>query len=804
MANFWEQDAVADDAGGDQWWNADTVVDQFKPKTPTTQGQMGRRPYIDRVSKAAGFPVLPEPDLPYRVRADLGISDTFTEKQAKFKDYYPDALFYQQPVPGKQNPEVIYQMPGDERRLLDEPGVVPADILDRPQEIATMMMQGAAAAFGPPGWVAQGLLQAGAPVLTHLVKEGVETGRGYQQEPVTSVLGQAALEGVMDLGAGMAMAAPSALIRGPAKEPIKKLKDDYQAIQDFRALETGIAEPMPYQYRPDKMIPSRLGAQLESTSEAAQARLAAQEQSASDFLQSARKQQLGKAGVRLTREAENAMNKQKLMLRRDFNLDPETAGAAIQGTFTDEFNKRSRAAINKAYADAGTLAEGVSFDLTGAQATAKRVTAPTLATKTDMVDGALVDMQGKPLTQEAVQSYINVAASPGEKVGRVSKLLSVIDPEQQNWEVVKELRSQVGEAIKDIPNEDAVSGQAKAIYRELTGAIENPIGGAPQFKDAWRKANGLAKNRFDTFQNDRVLQLMTEASPSQVATDLATDPHLLNPVVRGAVDSYVPEKRAIFSKAFKNRLLGDPNAAGLLDQWDRLNPKALSWLLPSKKDQTQFRSLVRKADNLKKLPIEKFIQSSSAMIDRGAEILKNTGPAELEQTIRMLGGRKSESFDAMRMFAFDDIMGRAQVMRDGVPSINPQKLSDAINDYQRRGIWDKVLTKEDKTRIRGLDAYARRVFKSAADTGTSLEQAQAIAALKHPSTFMQGVHALAVNNRVLAPLMMHPKWGKLLAKPPTATGGMKRGRGTVPWMTFTGNFMEGVNDIINEDFGREL
>ena len=42
-------------------------------------------------------------------------------------------------------------------------------------------------------------------------------------------------------------------------------------------------------------------------------------------------------------------------------------------------------------------------------------------------------------------------APRGEKVNRVARLLSQIDPEQLNWEVVKELRSQVGDVIAQSP-----------------------------------------------------------------------------------------------------------------------------------------------------------------------------------------------------------------------------------------------------------------------------------------------------------------------------------------------------------------
>jgi len=99
--------------------------------------------------------------------------------------------------------------------------------------------------------------------------------------------------------------------------------------------------------------------------------------------------------------------------------------------------------------------------------------------------------------------------------------------------------------------------------------------------------------------------------------------------------------------------------------------------------------------------------------------------------------------------------------KDGVPIVDNKGLSSEIKRLKQSGVWNRVLTAEDRTRLKGIDSYARRVFKSLTDTGTSLEQAQAIAALKAPSTFLQGLHALFVNNRVMAPLIMSKKTTKL-------------------------------------------
>ena len=423
------------------------------------------------------------------------------------------------------------------------------------------------------------------------------------------------------------------------------------------------------------------------------------------------------------------------------------------------------------------------------------------ATATDIAD--VIDPATGNISKTAVETYINVAASPGERVNRVASLLSQIDPRQANWEVVKELRTQVGEAIKDLPLEDAASGKAKAIFGDLTRTIENPVGGGKDFVNAWRQANKFARDRFQVFEDSPVLRLLKEKdAPAAVAKMAAEDPTMLNPMIREVIDNYSPDTRDLYRKTIQKHILGAENAQQGLRQWERGNEDALKWLFKdSPASIEQFRETARAMDQLKKAPINEFVESSQAMIDRGRTLFSKIGPGELKQTIAQLGGQKSSGVTAMRLMAFDDIITPSITFRNGMPFLESGKLNKAILDAKKRGVWDQLLTDRDHRVLTGMDAYLRRVFKSMKDTGTSLEQAQAVAALKHPSTFLQGVHALTVNNRVIAPLMMSPTATKLFAK---AGAGRNAGkRGTVPGMTFLGNFTTELMRLIGSEAGRE-
>lgn len=771
--SWWDKyQQVTDDEGA--WW-AQYQQAGAPPAGPKPEPEKTSRSFIDLVSEKAGVEVEPTSGLSAMERADLGLSDTFEERKAKFERQNPGGLYQQVKLSGGRTEEIYRRSPIEPMRMVDEPGVTPKDLLDRPQELVNIPAQ---AAIGlsrmfPQGFWAQSLMQAAVPGATDLLKQGIEQARGYQQQPLGDVLQQAGIEAGGDLAAGMLGAGIGKMVQGPVQRGgavLDQLAQDASAIEALRRMEPGVEPPMAHQLRPDQLVLGRLAAQASSTSPLMKGRMVEQQQGFADMLGRFRSVEMGKAGQALIAQGRKAMNRAKWAIKRDFNIDPETAGQAIKGVFTDKFAKQSRKQINNAYKRAGALAEGVEFDLSGAQDMAKRVTAPVEATATEMVDSELVDVLGRPLTQEAVEKYVNVAASPGAKVDRVARLLSQIDPQQGNWEVVKELRSQVGEAIKDLPAEDATSGKAKALWRELTTTIENPIGGAPEFVSAWQGANQLARKRFEVFEQGRVLKILREDSPAAISSMIGDDPTMLTPIIRDVIQEYAPERKATIRKAIQSRILGsEGSSVAAIEKWQATNPNAYNFVIPNAKAKTEFLKAARSMDDLKRVPIERMLQSSAATIDRGKELLKQVGPGEIESTLRMFGGKDSVGGQAMRLAAVDDIIQKSLDITDGMPNLSASKLGKAIDEAKRSGVWEKVLTPQDKTRIKGLDAYVRRVFKSLKDTGTSLEQAQAIAALKHPSTFLQGVHALAINNRVLAPILVSGKMARLF-RPRTGKG----------------------------------
>lgn len=790
------------------------VSTQTQPRKRRSAREPGPTPTSinEQIAQKTGFTVSPESDLGWLERALLGLRHIPEEKAATFKSMYPEGAYQTVDLPSGQ--EAIYQKqagPNAAWYMADEPGLTAKDIADRPQMPLELAAQGAIGALGPAKVIPQILMQGAVPGGIHLAKEGAESLFGTQKESLGDVLGTAAGESATDITmGGIAGGLHKALI-GPAHRASGQLFKDYQAIRDLQNLEKqgggpGLVDPMLNQLRPDMAIAQRIGMQVGTTSGAFKDRLAAQQESLGDMVRRFSERNMGTVGQVLTEAGRTTMSKERDAIKSAFKVEAEDAGKALQGVFTDKFNKASRFAINQQYIKAGKMAEGVQFDLTGAQNTAKRLSAPTNATATDLVDSEIVDLAGKPLGQMEVRDFVNVAASPGEKVNRVTKLLSAIDPEQGNWEVIKELRSQVGEAIKDLPLEDASSGKAKAIYRDLTNSIENPIGGNKAFVDEWKTANDLAKYRFNVFEQGKVLDIIKKDSPSEVAGMIAGDPHLFTPVVRDVINKYAPTDKAVFRDRMKTMLLSDPGGSvKKIDNWALQNEAGFRFLFPTNKAVAEFKDQALKFDELKNAPIQQMLDAKAPMYQRGKQLIENMGAPELKTTVKQYGP-KSPSVEAMRLAAFDTALNKAITTKNGLPSLDGKALSEVIRQWKNPnvGIWDNLLTKEDKIRLKGLDAYVRRVNKSGGpDAGASLEAAQAITNLKHPATFMSGVHTLAVNSRILAPLMMSETAAKLFKPKSPRIGTRKRFTGGPGLSVFTANLAQEISRLNAPEVVRE-
>lgn len=774
-------------------------VDLLNPAAPprpdapvqTRRGLREQASLVDRVSYEAGTPVLPESDLTWGQRADLGLSDTADERAAKFKATIAPEGDYRTIKMKTGDVDIYRRSPDEPWRMRDTPTFDWKDIADSPQDVATTAAQAGIAAAGPVGIGAQLGLQALASGVTHLGKEGIESLRGFQQQPAGEVLGQAGITTLGDLAAGALPAGFARMMTGPKAQASQTMWNDFEAIKALQNQNPNLADPLVHQINPDNLILGRLAAQSSSTSPVMKQALRGQQMSFGDLLNQSLSDLPGYIGRTLTTAGRPAMTKARNVLMRDFKLNTEEAGKAIKGIFDwsnpNGFYRKSRQEINKAYADAGRQAEGVSFDITDALDAADEVTRRVDATATTTTDTSNVfDMQGNQLKGVDTTELVNVVKSRGNTVNSIASILNEIDPQQANWEVLKELRSQLGDVmVRNPKDENVVSGAAKRIYGELTRALENPIGGSPGFVKSWQKANSLARRRFEVYEQGRVQQILANDSPTSIAKMFMNDTDTLTPVIREVIDQYDPGKRQLIKKSIQSAIMESPNSAAQIQRWTDQstgNKQAYDWLFPDKASRQQFRQAAEAMDELRASPLAQMLDTTTRQIDRGKVLLSKVGPAELETTIRQMGGRNSKAFDAMRMAAMDDILTKSMVYnKEGIPTINTTTLRGAIEDARRSGVWEKLFTKEDKIRIRGLDAYARRVFKSLSDTGTSLEQAQAVAALKHPSTFFQGVTALAVNNRVLPPLLLSKSAARLF-KPRPPRGPTRKDA----WFVFAG------------------
>jgi len=747
------------------------LVEQIEQKFQGKQGMTHTppTPVRDLISRQLGAEVRNESDIPFLKRADLGLTDTPGEFDTKFKALFPDYELQRVPAgKGLRSAELVYRKPGEEfYRRYDEPGLSFGDVADMSgvaPEIA--MGLGAMAIPGMRESYGINILKAATGAASgYLAKEGVEEARGYQQEPVSDVLGRAAMIAGLDATLGAIPWAGSA-IRGAKGQASAGIRTDAQKIQAMLDQNPGFESIMGVQANPSSPLADRLFRQSASTSPDLKAKLERQEVALVDAVEQMGEAYTGKLGSQLRRLGRNSISSTERDILKRYGVKtaagPERVGKAAQDALED-FNTGSRAAINEAYGKVRTeVTPDMAWDLSPVKAMKKDM--GVYATQTDEVPGSIVDLQGRPLTIETIEQLVDVTAPGPQQVSQVMRLIDQIDPVQANWEVIKHLRTKVGNAIERWPSDAKVgTGQAKRLWGALTDVLQNPANATKGYQDALGAASKIAKDRFEVYEKPSILKLMKGDNYAEIANTMA-QPHGVTQVVRDTIRQWSPQKADKVAEHIQYRILSENDPKAYRESMMRDNPEIIEWAVP-RSQRAAFAKATEEISNLRNSPLAKIVNSEVPDAKVASNLLKQTtSPREVDALIRQYGGRGSDGHDLLRYSVLNDAANSLiKFKSDGTPTINKIEFGKFISQSRKNGVWNNVLTKQDRTNLAGLEAYARRAIKNLNDTGTSLEQAQLIAGLKHPNTMLSSIHGLAVNNRVIAPLLMSPKWGKVIA-----------------------------------------
>ena len=422
-----------------------------------------------------------------------------------------------------------------------------------------------------------------------------------------------------------------------------------------------------------------------------------------------------------------------------------------------EFLDNTKASVAMRYnlADKAAEVEKPVFDLSSAVDKGKQIKTLVLGETKDIretVTIPAITVKGKPVTKPRTKSVmteqlpLNVADTPVGKLITIINDIEKLKPLQNNYEVVKQLRTRVGDLVETWPWEATVNkGQVRSLYGTLSHVLDKPVNNAPNFTRLHQIASSSAKARYE-FLDAPSIQKQVKFEPSGKLIKTLSVPNELTPMHIAMFKSpdYPKDKLLTIQKGIKSQILLDSGGAvKALEKWENDKP---AWeFLTGGTNTTRLKLTARNIDKLVTSNLGKMVESERPVSDVINQLLlkPHVTPEELADTAKMLGPRGTA---IMRRAIYRDILTKSESSYVGIPIIDKTLLNNVLKTYKDKGILNSpFLTNKDRIKLRGLKSYEELIFFNGKDPGVSLEAAQLVTQMKHPSTFIAGAQKLTVN-----------------------------------------------------------
>lgn len=728
----------------------------------------GAGPTIEqRAAQAIGVPadmVVNDSGLKFMQRLSLSFSDTDEEIISKFNSMYPSGYLMRVPVegggdipggrnkrPGKRKERSVLAYVADKSdpkepwKLIDPSKPEIADIADIGGSMVTVVGGIAGSFIGSP--VIGGAIGTTAGDLARQSLDALFW--GHQKQSLGEVVSGAVGAGITDLAVGGGM---KVIAHGSSRGLLKPGSAAARDLRDIRAaMNAGATDLAPLGAAEMSGHPA-----LSSFAGQARASSMAVAETAGRQMESA-VTQLSKwapdwsdanaAQTTIQKHARVAYNRALRQMREDAGFVGVREGGQAVKDVTERWVKLSGEDVSKSYAELDAFAKNynLQFDIG------------------ELQQSANIIRRGISATADNGKESINVSGSPSGELQKVVDEIIAADKTQADYEVIKAWRTRLGDAFENAPSDDTFNHlQARRLYHSLSRVLDTPEGVpqaiAQQFTDLAHTASGKAAARFDVLGLKKIGNIISR-DPEDVIS-LGKSLGEIGGVggLTGDVISFLRKEAGLdletIRRAGRGNLLFSETLSGSggspisivqkLHNFEISDRKQYEFLFPSKQDKVFAQRIAERLDSLNSIQFK--IEVANATHAAGAFermfMQPGTTRAQMRDQLELLSN-DPDLRNSARLSAYDYLA--RQTFSDTERTLNRGNLVKVMDEWKRNGVWDEILNETDKIKIQGLNAYLRRSGGKKGDVGVSLENNQIITDLKHPTTFLNGVHKLAFN-----------------------------------------------------------
>ena len=705
------------------------IISPGSPQAGAMTHSPGRPPFLAQASGALKAPTAEGGLDDFGLRADLSVADTFKEKLGKFQTKYPTGDLRAVETTGLIGRPVVTLMfrrtEGDPYREID-PNMVTsgpelADVADLLGDVPSIAGEVLATARyrGANLIPLLGRIFFGSTA-GELAKEGVEVVRGTSNETLEGVGTRALM-----LGAGSAVGAGATapLISGPVNvaRGVGALKIGDEGREMMAAAERqGLPVPRPDQVTDNPLI-RRLGQQASATVPS-MARYAAEQNKtalanfsgALDPNASAMLPLYAKAALNAaqTKVVDNAKR-----LVRAGNAD--RGGVALTRGI-EEYDKIARTAVDDLYSYARSLHDP-QFDLSGVQSLAAELRQ---GRRMPNKDGGNKRSAGE--LPPGIQTIIDDIVSARPDVRTWTDPNGVVS---SAFDQVKDMRSRLyalkqPDMGKKATEENLV---AKELYDALSGVLDSPVGGSPEFRAAWREASTEAARRFDTLERMSTFRATQDfkwgdMTPQDAYRSLV-QPGKSSETLQSVRQNLPTERWEELRGAFKDDLLRKPDS--LRTELAKYDDASLNLLL-TQRERAELNRVSDAFDRIQASGLDDALVKQSEGGKLALSLMETKNTAQIDALVELAGGKNTPFGKSLRAGILDALYQKNVVTEGGRTFINAKALRRSLDELSQNGSLNKFLAPFDRERLLDLATYLERVQKGG-DFGSSLQAAETTA-----------------------------------------------------------------------------
>lgn len=398
--------------------------------------------------------------------------------------------------------------------------------------------------------------------------------------------------------------------------------------------------------------------------------------------------------------------------------DAEDAGRALIAG-RDRFEKLSGLYVDSAY-EAARKIETPEFDLNPVYRAIDDLSTGAPATS---VKGETIQGQGAlpaPI-RDAMKKLRDFDPAAPDIVGKDGKILTKTD-------FLKNLRSQLYDLKTPAPGDFARQEhkQAGKLYRAITDVLDNPTNANPNFVSAWKQASNAAKTRFDTLEQNIVMQVGRTETPERLADALAVRLNSSNLRILRQVTGVA--KYFQMQDFFKAKLV--ENADNITTTIGQFDNKTLDMLI-SPEEQAVFREMGGNIDKLNSLDLGGAVGRARGTVEavQNAILTGNADRArEIHRMVQKTGGPDSPTGKAIRSGIIENIWSDITRIPKGeaTPQVMRGALESKLTALKHSGA-DRFLTASDMADLKDLDLY-KGLIEGAGDVGASIQGSETVSA----------------------------------------------------------------------------